>query len=424
MEGVMKRALLVFVIAILVLSSGGQAQAVKEDQTLTLDECLEISLKRHPDIRGAQAVIKALQSRADQVDLEWKPDLGFSGSYNRRSITDKGFDRYSNSLTMSKLLSDGGKTELESTIAKLQLKISEYDYDTVLQNLLYDVKEAYFNLLKAQKRVQVAEEAVRMYEHRLRQAEAFYEVGRVPRYDVTTAEVDLSRGKLELVQARTGARSARSSLNNAMGFPEAPEFSIEDMLSYEEVGFSQDRAVATAMEMRPQLNARRTEKTSAEKSVNLASRSNNPVLKANAGYSWGDEDYTGNEELYLGVSVNVPIYDKGLAREKTREARFRVEEADAKLTALEQDVILEVEKAYMEVHDSIEAIDTAAKTVQQAMQNLELANGRYEVGVGSPVEVTDATENYISATNSYYTTLYDYWLALAALEKATGGIIE
>jgi outer membrane protein TolC len=196
------------------------------------------------------------------------------------------------------------------------------------------------------------------------------------------------------------------------------------MLSYEEVGFSQDRAVATAMEMRPQLNARRTEKTSAEKSVNLASRSNNPVLKANAGYSWGDEDYTGNEELYLGVSVNVPIYDKGLAREKTREARFRVEEADAKLTALEQDVILEVEKAYMEVHDSIEAIDTAAKTVQQAMQNLELANGRYEVGVGSPVEVTDATENYISATNSYYTTLYDYWLALAALEKATGGIIE
>jgi len=84
----------------------------------------------------------------------------------------------------------------------------------------------------------------------------------------------------------------------------------------------------------------------------------------------------------------------------------------------------DVEKAFMEVEDSGEAIDTAAKAVEQAGQNLERAKGRYEVGVGSPVEVTDATENYISATNSYYTTLYDYWLALAALEKATGGIIE
>ncbi len=420
----MKKFLSLFVFAILLITSVSYAADIHEGQVLTLDQCLEISLERHPDIRGAKAVIKAMQSRVYQVETVWNPEVGLSSSYNRRSVTNESFGRYSSNVSVSTLLSDGGKTRLESSISNLQLQVSEVDYDAVVQGLLYEVKQAYFNLLKAIKTEEVALEAVRLYEHRLEQAEGFYEVGRVPKYDVTTAEVDLSRKELELVKARTGVRTARSSLKNAIGFPEAPIFSVEDMLVPKQIELNFEYILSIALEMRPQLRSGRIEKTSAKESVLLAAKANNPVLKANAGYSWGDSDFTGNEDLYLGISVSVPIYDKGLAGEKTREARYRVEEAEAKLAAFEQDVVLEVEKAYMEVHDSEEAIDTAAKTVDQAMQNLELANGRYEVGVGSPVEVTDATENYISATNSYYTTLYDYWLSLAALEKATGGIIE
>jgi len=420
----LKRPFLVLMFTVLVFASQGRAGTIVENQTLSLDQCLEIALERHPGIRGAEAVIRAMQSRVNQVETEWNPDVGLSSSYNRRSVTDEGYNRYSSSLSVSELLSDGGKTRLESSIARLQLKISEIDYDAVVQDLLYEVKQSYFSFLKALKAEEVAMEAVRLYEQRLEQARGFYEVGRVPRYDVTTAEVDLSRKELELVKARTGVRTTRSSLKNAIGLPDAPDFSVEDMLLRKEIDLNYEGVLSIALEMRPQLRAGRLETLSAKKSVSLAVKANNPVLKANTGYSWGDEDFTGNDDLYLGVSLNVALYDGGLAREKTREAEYSLEKTEADLQALEQDVVLEVEKAFMEVEDSGEAIDTAAKAVEQAVQNLELAKGRYEVGVGSPVEVTDATENYISATNSYYSTLYDYWLALAALEKATGGIIE
>jgi len=423
-EVVMKRAFLVLILTVLVFNSQVRAGAIVKDQTLSLDHCLEIALERHPDIRGSEAAIRAMQSRVRQVETEWNPDAGLSSSYNRRSVTDKGYDRYSSRLSVSAMLSDGGRTRLESSIARLQLKISEVDYDAVVQDLLYEVKQSYFNFLKALKTEEVAVEAVRLYEQRLEQAIGFYEVGRVPRYDVTTAEVNLSRKELELVKARTAVRTALSSLKNAIGLPEAPDFSVEDMLLRKEIDLNYEDVLTIALEMRPHLRAGRIESLSARKSVSLAAKANNPVLKANAGYSWGDEDFTGNDDLSLGVSLNVALYDGGLAKEKTREAEYRLEEKEADLQSLEQDVVLEVEKAFMEVEDSGEAIDTAAKAVEQAVQNLELANGRYEVGVGSPVEVTDATENYISATNSYYSTFYDYWLALAALEKATGGIIE
>ena len=125
-----------------------------------------------------------------------------------------------------------------------------------------------------------------------------------------------------------------------------------------------------------------------------------------------------------GISLEFPLYDGGLTKAKVRQARGELEKSQANLESLRQDVVLEVEQAYSELRNSEEAIGAAEKIVEQAKENLDLANGRYEVGVGSPVEVTDATENYMDAQKDYYGSLYDYRLALAALEKAIGGALK
>lgn len=400
------------------------AAEIREGDTLTLEQCLAIAMERHPDLRGAKARIEAKDSSVGQAEAGLKPELDLSSTYKRHSVNEggDGYDGYSNGFSASQLISDWGETKNQVAVAKKERSASKYDYDDTVRQLAYDVKDAYFGLLKAMKEKDVAREAVKMYEHHLEQAKAYYKVGKVAKYDVTTAEVDLSNGNLDLIKAGTSVNTAKSTLDNVIGYPDAPDFGIKDMLSYEKTDFVEDEVLKTAFAVRPDLKNLEATKEASEMSVAVAAKSNSPSLYANAGYSWGENgSFSGNEDLYLGLSLSISLYDGDLTKEKVREAKAVLEESDADVEALKHDITLEVKQAFLEVRDSEQAVAAAEETVRQAKENLDLANGRYEVGVGSPVEVTDATENYIDARNTYYGTLYDYRMALAALEEAVGG---
>lgn len=420
----MRKVVVLVMTLLLLFPALSLALEIEEGKTLTLEQCLEIALERHPELQGSRAAMEVKDSGVAQARTAWKPGVDLSSSYNRRSVTDDGYDSYSSSATVSQLITDWGKTKSQVAVAELELQASRYDYDDRVQVLFLDVKEAYLDLLRTMKEEEVALEAVKMYEHHLEQALAYYQVGKVSRIDVTTAEVDLSKARLDLVQAGTSVKTSRSGLNNALGYPDAPVFDIEDMLSFEKIGITRDEALKSALMTRPDLRSLESKKKGAEESVILAGKSNSPTLSARAGYSWGDETFTGDDEVYAGLTLEVSLYDGGLAKEKTRQARAELDKARADQEKLRQDVIMEVEKAFLEVQDSGKVIETTEKTVEQARENLELANGRYEVGVGSPVEVTDATENYINARNDYYGAIYDHHSALASLEKAIGGRLK
>ncbi len=420
----MKKMCCLLVMGVLFLPSLASALEIREGQVLSLEECLEIAREKHPDLKGAEASVEISRGGVDQAKVSQSPGLDFSSSYQRKDVGSDGYDSYSSGVTVSQLLTDWGKTKSEVAVAELGLKASEYDYDDVLQILYFDVKEAYFTLLRARKEEAVAREAVRAYEHHLEQARGFFEVGRVSKIDVTTAEVDLSKARLELIKAKTSVETAWAALSNALGYPEAPSYEIRDMLSWEKVSVTRQEALQSAVMTRPDLRALEVKRSRAEESVTLAKKTSSPSLSVKGGYSWGDKDFTGDGEAYLGISLEFPLYDGGLTEAKVRQARGELEKSRANLEGLRQDVVLEVEQAYSELRNSEEAIGAAEKIVEQAKENLDLANGRYEVGVGSPVEVTDATENYMDAQKDYYGSLYDYRLALAALEKAIGGALQ
>ncbi|HOO63022.1 MAG TPA: TolC family protein [Synergistaceae bacterium] len=420
----MKKRTLLFMLGLFFLSLPAEALEIREGQELSLEECLDIVLEKHPDLKSAGASVEVSRSGVDQAEAPGKPGVDLSSSYRRQDAGSSGYDSYSSGVTVSQLISDWGKTKSQVLMAEMNVEASRYDYDDVLQTLFFDVKQAYFDLLRARKEEEVAREAVRTYEHHLEQARGFFEVGRVSKIDVTTAEVDLSKARLELIKKKTAVETAKASLSNALGYPEAPSYRIRDMLSWEKVDITRQEALQSAFMTRPDLRALELRRNRAEESVNLARKNDAPSLSAKAGYTWGDRDFTGNGETYVGLSLTVPLYDGGLTRGKVRQARGELEKSEANLESLRQDVVLEVEKAFSELRNSEEAIGTAQKTVEHAKENLELANGRYEVGVGSPVEVTDATENYTNAQNDYYGSLYDYRLALGALEKAIGGALK
>lgn len=422
----MKKRIMVLTLFILLFFCNGAFSLENEDgeiRSLDLDACIDLSMANHPDLQAAEGEVKGADSLIGQVEAGLKPQVDLSSSYTRQDHSSQG-DRYSSSVSLSQLVSDWGKTGSRKKIAGLGRDRSSLDLEQVRLEVKYNVQKVYYSLLKAQKNLEVAEESVGLYELHLKKARDFYEVGNVSRYHVTTAEVDLSNSRLDMIKARTSVETAKAELNNAMGVPEMKDYVIKDVTGTVENPLKLEEALSIAIENRPDLRSFRLQTLAAEESITLAQKDNVPSLSLTGRYSWGGEDFTGEDDLSIGLSLQVPVYDGGLKDEKVREARADLEIALAKDLSARNAAFKEVQQAWREYGDSFEILSTAGDVVRQALENLELATARYEVGVGSPIEVADATDNYSNAKNSYWNALYDHLMAWATLEKTVGGNVQ
>jgi len=267
----------------------------------------------------------------------------------------------------------------------------------------------------------VAEETVKQFQQHLEQAKAFYEVGTKPKFDVTKAEVDLGNSQLNLISTRNSLKIAMVILNNAMGVPEAPEYQIEDSLSFSKYSITFKEAVDKAYENRPELRSILLKKKATEESVSLAKKGYLPVLGGDASYSWAGEKFNLNDGGWsAGLTLSIPIFSGFSTKHEISEAKANLLVLTANEETLRQTVLLEVQQSLLHIAESEERITVAELTVKQAHENSDIANGRYAAGVGNPIEVTDADVALSNARTAHNQALYDYKLARASLEKAMG----
>ncbi|MEG3066250.1 TolC family protein [Acetomicrobium sp.] len=327
---------------------------------------------------------------------------------------------YSSDVSLSQLVTDFGQRETQIDIQKENVTVTEFQANDRQRNVAYGVSEAYYGVLAAKRNVAVAEETVKQFEEHLRQAQGFYEAGTAPRFDVTKAQVDLSTARLDLIKARSSLEIAWKTLNNAMGFMDAPSYDIADDMDFKVYEITKEEALERAMANRPDLKAQEHSAVSAQKSLRLAAKGQSPTLSAYAAYNFEGRDFPLDEGWNYGLSLSVPVFDGHLVEYKTKEATANLEEVNLATESMKNDIILEVEQGYLSLIESEERVRVSGLTVKQAEENLELALGRYEAGVGSPIEVTDATVALNDARRNYIQALYDYRMASMALKSAMG----
>ena len=163
---------------------------------------------------------------------------------------DKSYDRLAAGIRAEQLLYDFGKTATRVEIEKTGLDSSRESLKAADDLAVYQTKMAYYDMLKIARNKEVAIETVKQFEKHLEQAKGFFEAGVKPKYDVTKAEVDLSSAKLLQIQVENNLRLARVVLNNAMGIPTAPEYKVEDTLSFVPFTLPFEQALPLAMNHR------------------------------------------------------------------------------------------------------------------------------------------------------------------------------
>lgn len=405
------------------------AEPIHKDEVLTLKRCVEIGIMQHPSLAAYRSIVRASKERIGQAESGLYPQVDFSGGYSRidpvANIPDnpdssKTFNQYSASLNLRQLIYDSGKTSTLADIERNSSAAAVSDLANIEQQVIFNIKQSYVKLLRAKRNRDVAIDTIKKFEKHLEQAKGFFEVGSKPKFDVTKAQVDLSNAKLDLIVAENSLRSARLTLNNAMGVPESPPYDVQDNLMFEKYVISQEQAVATAFEERYDLKALLARRRVAQQAIELANKDKAPLVSGNASINKAGDSFPLDDGWSVGINVTVPIFNGYRTSHKQAEAKAALDNVMAKEQELRQGIILEIQQAMLNLAESEERITSAELIVRQATENYEIATGRYTAGVGSPIEVTDAEVSLASAKLASISALYDYKVARLNLEKAMG----
>ncbi len=404
--------------------NGSTITPTKQPAPLTLEDCVNTALKNHPDIIAALNTVQAFESRIGQARSAYYPQIDLSTDYMRYtptpSLTSHFLNQYTTQAKMTQTVYDFGRTASQVSVQKLNADSSQYDLANVQVQIVFNVKDAYYGLLKTKRDKAVNDEIVNQFEQHLKQAQGFYEEGLKPKFDVTKAAVDLSNAQLNQIKAANAVKIAELVLINAMGLSESTYFDIKDNLSFEKYKISFEDAIRRAYAVRPDLLSLQAKKSAAAATISLSKKDYYPILSANAAYAYTNMRFPLDNQWSFDIAITFPLFS-GF------QTKYKVEEADANLRALEANevslkerIMLDVRQAYLNVLEAESRISTASLAVKQAEENLDLANGRYEAGIGNPIEVTDAMVSFSNAKTAYTQALYDYKIAQASVEKAMG----
>ncbi len=411
-----------------VLTDTAYHGSVNTTRIMEVDECVKIALEKHPAIKSAMSNAEIYKSRIAQAWANYFPTLSAGVSYSKNDMqmtnfafpTQKYDMYYTPTVSGNMLLFDFGKTKAQADLAKRTYESAQFSLENSINTVVFTVKQAYYNLLFAQQQVKVYEDTVKDYTLHLEQAKAYYNIGTKAKIDVLTAEHNLGRAKLSLLQAQNTLKIAYVQLSNAMGTPDYSDYDVTDNLKTTGYDIDVDNAVNTAFDTSPELLAAKKRADASELLVRASRRAFTPNLSGFASYSRGGKQMDTDYGYQIGAQLNYQTVNLLQLKKQVDEAKATYKKDLADYENTKQNIYFEVKQAYLNLTTAQESIGVAKLSMDQAKEQYDQASGRYKVGLGDAIELKDAETTYRNSQLDYYNTLLNYHVSAANLEKIMG----
>jgi outer membrane protein len=392
---------------------------------LALDRGLQLALDHNPQVAAARTRVRSAEARILGAAAAQLPQVSVSAS-GRAAVDDvdhKLDKSQSGSLAISQLLLDFGRSSAAIRQAGEEWHAAQSDLAAAENDLAFNFRQTYYNALKQEQLIRVAQETVRQFEKRLEQVQGFVEVGTRARFDLTKAQVDLGNAQLHLVRARTQLAVARAALNSLLGLVDDPGFILAkpafetpaDPLPAVEALYAQARA------RHPRLRSFRHLERGAIAGIDAAIADLLPQISLSASFSYAGALTPVGWTLAGGPALHWLVFGGWSRTARLDESVQGLRQVRSNLAAAEQQVVVDIRQAAANLQDAIERFRISELTVKQAQENLELSQGRFEVGRASSVELTDAQVLLANARAELVQAEFDIQIALAALRRAVGG---
>jgi outer membrane protein len=421
------------VLAFLLIGSFLIALA-QQPRQLTLAQAEEMALQNHPRFASATLIAEATKLGVSEARAPLYPQLsgvvtGVAAEHSTTLAagtiqTSSLYSRLAAGVTVTQLITDFGRTSNLVASAKSRAAAQDQNAANVRATIRIIVDQAYYQALAAKAVLQVAQAVAGNRQLLLRQVRALAQSSLRSTLDVSFAEVAASEAELGLVHAENDARAAQAHLSAALGSEQTEAFDLADEALPASLDPDPETLRVQALKQRPDLAALESTRDAARRFAEAEKDLSRPTvgLMGVAGALPDTDPRLKGTYSAAGFNLSIPILNGKLYAARRTEAELRAQAAEKDVQDLAVAVSEQVRLAWLEANTAFRRLDVTARLVAEAVQALRLARTRYEIGLGSIVELNQAQLSEVSAEIAAASAKYDYLSRRAALAFVTGAL--
>ena len=401
-----------------------------------LSECVAIALENDPQILYSEADISEKEYSLKSSKKDLYPSLFFQYGYRNSPDANDLFgieDYYNYSFNIEQPIYRGRSLVTGVELSELDLESSKSSMVQTKSDIILAVHEAYYSLLKTRKFEEVARQSLEERKAHLKDANAYFKAGLIPKNEMLQSEVQLAGAEIELIRAMNLSIMALARLNTLLRRPVENEIEVEDILKYEPSKISWDLSVRQAKEHRPELKQSEISIEQADKNITLTRAPYLPAVSVSANYLKQGDNVLANDYPIPGGSSEVKtamatlewrFWAWGQSKDEVAVAKYNMKKAQENEAELLDDIILQVRKAFLDIKEFEYNIGVTKKAIEQAEEDFRINQSRYQAQLSTTTDVLDAQTRLTRARINYFNALYNYRISLMGLAWATGTLIQ
>ena len=432
----------VLLVCLLTLGVGG---AAAQEKNLTLDQAIAIALQNNQDLKQVSNQVQVSRISLTQKKTNFFPDLRLSSSLSRQyfKTLDTGSNDYEGensgnlnfnaSSTLN--LFNGFYDTASLQQSQLQLEAAQGSFSRSRQAIVFETMQRYIQAVLAKEFVKVEKENLAAQELQLELIEDFYNAGRRPVTDLYQQKAEISRSQFQLLQAERDYEVNTLYLLQTLGLVpdsgyQVADLDIDRLVAKVDIPTAND-ILNSALAARPDLDAQQLQVQAAEKGVKAAQAGYWPKLSliAEVGSNYNSLNKLGNfsDQLFdhnlnasVGLSLSVPLFDKGATKAGTASARIEVKNRELELEKLKNQVSVEVRQAVKDLETASRQVSVSESQLSYARSALESIEARYKVQASTMVELTQARASFLEASYERVRAKYNLLAQVVAVAYYSG----
>jgi len=402
------------------------------DRPLTLPELTELALENNPRTRQAWFAARAAAANVgiERADLLPQIAAGYTATRTLPVSATSGaqspwLDRWGPTMSLSFVLFDFGARADQVESAEYRLLATNLAQNRVLQEVVLQVEQSYYQLLGLDALVRVNEQSLKNNQTALEAAQRRRESGLATVADVYRAETQVAQAQLNLTRSRGDLQKARGQLANAVGMPINGAMNVQ-MLSgppkIREVESSLNELLEQAKKTRPDLIAAEAQAHAARASASATAKAGLPSIDVTgaAGYNLFGGNQPGVYNYAVALNLRIPLFTGFRDTYSVRQAEAQAAQAEAARDALYQQTQLDVWLAYYDLQTAASGTSSTEAQVRSAEQTAQATLARYQGGFGSILDLITAQQDESNARVQRIQSYLDWYTALARLTFAMG----
>jgi outer membrane protein len=420
-----------FVFAFASAHAFGQAQSANPKPRLSLDQAVQMAKERNGTIRAAAANLAAARARSTGALTAFSPEVSssFSYTYRRNEVPNPQFgartfvfDQKLTQIEAGMTFLDSGQRDTNFRQARRSEEATAFQLDQTIRQTLFNVQQTYYETLRSQELLKVADAQVLRANTILDQTKARVQVGDAAQREILQATADALNAQVQTITAKNRVATNGASLKATVGLEQnapLPELEpISDNLAFQRPS-ELDAEFDFALQHRPDLAAQKKQLEAQKFALKRSLLAAGLTFNVNGNYQWQVfPDRAANQSLSMLLSY--PLFDGGARRAEVRTQRATLTSNVENLTQAERAARAEIESSFIQLSQNIERLNATKVAVEAARLNYAAAVGAQSAGAGDLIQVLTAQVSLVTAEANFIEATFDTLISELRFKLVTG----